>query len=620
MNLRFTTILLCLLFVAGIFHSTYGQVNIGAGISPERGAALEVKETQSASPNAGDITSLSNSGKGILFPKVMLQAYNQLTPLYGNPDTATANEKLLATGMMVYNVNPNATGMEAGLYHWNGEEWISMTSSESIAEFTHENCENIEIFGTYVVGQPLKPTANYISMNVVVSKAGAYTVFISTDPDNGYYFSASGVFQKVGTYTLILPGAGTPTIEGSNTLKYTINNNEYTGADACNKSISVSGRAPDYSFNCSHITVSTNLTANVASTLNDVIKMRINTPEASAGARYSVSTNQINGLSFQGDGILIGGTQLITLEAVGTPTMSGTYSFIITTNSTASSISCQVDVIVRARAMSMFIIAENSARHPYATNASVNRMLNNTSLFGADATAFYPITQLNITQYYQDVSQSTIRTLLTGSTPPDILSISYNFIPDADTRTALINYVNGGGVLIYATDQTGLTENRAVAAQTVINGIFSSSVSFTTNADGPNTMTLLAGNPIVEGFYQDLTGKSVGRDLCCNFEITDATLPSDALVLMQGNGNQTRSIMHPTKGFVFFGDGGPFAGLTSSTSPTELPCRADTNGNPIVANFGSTSTPIYNSHLFVNLMIWAIEHVQLNRPAGGPIQ
>lgn len=609
MNLR-TTIALFSLFITTLLSPGYSQVNIGAGITPEKGAALEIKETQASAPNAADYTTLANSTKGLLFPKVMLQAYNLLTPLYGDPDASSADEKLLATGMVVYNVNPDATGMGLGLYYWNGEEWISMANSENIAEFAPENCESIQIFGTYIVNQPLNPINNYVSLNVVVTKAGSYSMVISTDPNNGYYFSTSGIFQKAGTYTINVPGAGTPATEGQNYLRYSINNQDYTASNACNKYIDVSGKVPEYSFNCSQISVSTNLTANTAPTINDVIKMRINTPESSTGARYKINSNLINGLRFESEGILTGGSQLITLEAIGTPTISGTYSFTITTNSTTNSTTCPVDVVVVAKPVSMAIIGESSARHPYAPNASVNRMLNNSSLFGSNTNAFYPVEQLNITLYLQDMDQASLRTLLTGNTPPDILFISYNFIPDTNTRTTLVDYVNNGGVLIYATDQTGLSENRSVAAQAVINGIFSSNVQFSTNADGPATMTLLQGNPIVEGMYQDLSGKGFGRDACCNFEITDATLPSDALILMRGNGSQVRSIMHPTKGFVFFGDGGPFSGGIASISTTELPCRADSDGNPIVANFGTSSTPIYNSHLFLNLMAWAIEYVQ----------
>lgn len=619
MNSRYIFIILVIL--SSLILPIYGQVTLGSGEKPERGAVLEAKEWTETTPDISDITSLENSRKGILFPKVMLHAYDLLTPLYGDPDTATANEKLLATGMMVYNVNPNATGLNIGLYYWNGEEWNSMGSSnEGMADFEPKDCESIEVLGTYIVGQPLNPTTNYISLNVNVTKPGSYSMFISTNPDNGYYFSTSGVFQKAGTYIINLPGAGSPISEGQNNLRYSINNHDYPPSEACNKYINVSGKAPDYSFNCTHISASTNLTVNVAPTIDDVIKMRINTPETSAGARYTVNTNQVNGLSFKGEGILTGGNQLITLEAVGIPIMSGTYYFTITTNSTASSTSCPVEIVVKARAMSMAIVGENSMRHPYAPNASANRMLNNASLFGADINAFYPITQLSVTEYLQDMSQSTLRSLLTSSTPPDILFLSYNFIPDATTRTSLVSYVNGGGVLIYSTDQTGTSDARYQAAQTIINGVFNSSnVSFSSGADGPDVMTLLAGNPIVEGLYQDLSGKSFGRDLCCNFGITDATLPADALVLMRGNSNQARSIMHPTKAFVFFGDGGPFSGRYDSTSTVELPCRADANGTPLIANFGSSSTPIYNSYLFVNMMAWAIEYVQTHRPNGGQI-
>jgi len=116
--------LLLIAFILLPIFQLSGQVTIGAIVKAEDGALLDIKEKQVDNPNLLDLASLENSKKGILFPKVMLIANDQLAPLYGqssgNPDPDTC---LKATGMVVYNVNENATKLEVGFYFWDGEQW-----------------------------------------------------------------------------------------------------------------------------------------------------------------------------------------------------------------------------------------------------------------------------------------------------------------------------------------------------------------------------------------------------------------------------------------------------------------------------------------------------------------
>ncbi len=135
--------LLFLIILLFSFVQVSAQVTIGHGTAPEQGALLELKEKEVVNPDKNNISGLENSTKGILYPKVSLKASNLLTPLYGGADQgngnwsdeATAEQKVLATGMVVYNVNPDAKNMEEGLYMWRLEEWIKLSGGIGAAQF-----------------------------------------------------------------------------------------------------------------------------------------------------------------------------------------------------------------------------------------------------------------------------------------------------------------------------------------------------------------------------------------------------------------------------------------------------------------------------------------------------
>lgn len=638
------TLFLCLFFIATFNFIASAQVTIGSGETPERGAGLQLKEWTEQSPDGNNLTTLANSTKGLLFPKVLLKKYNELAPLYGENDSSTTQEKLKATGMVVYNVNPDAEGLDEGFYFWNGYEWAPFGSGSSIAEFEPISCDNIRIFGTYTKGEPLAPNANYISMEVNVTKKGSYVIVVTTDSNNGYYFSTSGTFLNTGKYTIILPGAGTPLNSGTDILKYIINNEPYTGMDACAKSITVEDKKPDYTFSCSTITVSTNLTVNTPSTTNDIIKMRITAPLSAAGATYVIETDEINGLSFSGEGIINGGTQIVTLYANGTPTISGNHTFTIRTNSTSSDATCTAEVTVVGRSMSVLILCWMSGtagdRDLWGgTNdsnyASVRQMLTKGGLFNTTSSSLYPISAINVERLPTSAAgnsasspQTEVQSRLRSATPPDIVLLNFDYRPNNETVATLIQYVNNGGVLIYCSDHDNETGASGVQRQSrmkdMIDGVFdlsSPGVTITPRNDYQNMMQLLPGNPIVEGMYQDISGKYLGRDSGWNCMIDKSTVPSDAYVLMRANDDHPRSIMHKTKPFVWIGDGGVFSGYPNSTSAVDYPCTADaTTGLPVTTRTTAYWTqPGYNAHFFANFMAWAIEYVQLHRPDGGQI-
>ncbi|WP_029905038.1 hypothetical protein [Prevotella sp. 10(H)] len=356
MKTKLYTLNLLALFLIFSIINLNAQVTIGAPLGPEDGAILELKEYNAVNPVKDNTLSLENASKGLLFPKVSLKAWYKLTPLYGGEevvgiwtDPSTDLEKLLSTGMVVYNVNPDAENLEAGLYVWNGSEWIPlMRDTGGNAQYSIINC-GIETFGTYKVDQPLNPNTEYVTVEVVVSKEGVYDFQITTSPENGYYFSATGKFLQKGTHMIKVTGGGTPKAKGDNTLRYWINGKEHIPMpQPCEKKITVEGKYAEYTFNCAtDVTLLGNYEVGKALDASNKIRITLNVPPASNGLLWSFDTGQNqNGYKFAGQGTLVQGIQVIELQGQGLPRTVGTNTFKLVNNSVAQDDNCEVDVDV----------------------------------------------------------------------------------------------------------------------------------------------------------------------------------------------------------------------------------------------------------------------------------
>jgi hypothetical protein len=106
------------LFFAG--YGLHAQVTIGSGIAPKAGAILDLNG------NVPDASNTQvNSTKGLLLPRVKLEAINSLSPAIPGYTPGTAD--LTHTGLVVYNVNTTPPFVP-GVYTWNGKEWIYANS------------------------------------------------------------------------------------------------------------------------------------------------------------------------------------------------------------------------------------------------------------------------------------------------------------------------------------------------------------------------------------------------------------------------------------------------------------------------------------------------------------
>lgn len=116
-----TAILIIALTFAGNMCVVNAQATIGSGERPNKGALLDLKET-----NADD-----SSTKGFILPRVKLTDLNNLFPMFesdgneGYIDAEKAVEDKLHTGLIVFNTNSDFPFF-VDVYVWMGDKWYRL--------------------------------------------------------------------------------------------------------------------------------------------------------------------------------------------------------------------------------------------------------------------------------------------------------------------------------------------------------------------------------------------------------------------------------------------------------------------------------------------------------------
>ena len=125
--------ILILMLLAAMCGAAYGQVTIGAGLEPVKGALLDLKEEDSN----GDVTAT----KGMMLPRVKLAEPDKLYPMFEKtPGSGTPNgdydtdvkkraQDAQHTGLWVYNLTQCDSKFARGVYTWTGTEWIQLTKN-----------------------------------------------------------------------------------------------------------------------------------------------------------------------------------------------------------------------------------------------------------------------------------------------------------------------------------------------------------------------------------------------------------------------------------------------------------------------------------------------------------
>lgn len=629
MKTKLSILFLILLFA--LKGNLYAQVTIGSDIEPEEAALLDIKDQEADNEN------VTASKGGFLMPRVKLEKRTELLPFING---ASEYDRRAHTGLIVYNLQQvTSEDLKIGLNYWDGEKWCPIVIEDvGKSEFSLVNCDMVDIEGEYKSGVPLT-AGNVMKLTVNVTKAGKYNVIARAEPNNGYYFTASGEFLVEGIYEILAMGAGTPITPKENPLYDEIVIDLNGERASCTKQLEIIDTSiqPKFALNCSGVQVNGIYKQNVPLNASNTITLNVDVENGASGAPYRVYTDEIDGIRFEGNGVLSGaGTYEIILHGSGTPTNLTTKTFTIRTNSQTSTATCTATVqpvVAQKR-----IVAFGDPVYGFTSGGAngCGAMIQDLMNFGNNPNSIIK---------YEGFSNVTVETGLTNarvarytgedgvSHPYDIILITYDLTPNAVQRANLVNYVNKGGVLIYL-DQVGDAPHGAV-----IQDIFGLSSAPSFARIGTNCNYLLKfsdiDDEILNGPFGDVRGLQWGEDYDNTQGLT--SIPTGAIVYtsgvnaytgQQGGGAaanvQATMMRHPTKNFFWCGDSGLIHGGTS-TSNTNTPFWVGSvtrNGAtypkyPVAKpNYGNQTAsgrmPVYNSVVFANVIAWALRAADEN--------
>ncbi|MDR1715095.1 MAG: hypothetical protein ACK5KN_12075 [Dysgonomonas sp.] len=615
MKTKLSILFLCFLLILSGNANLFAQVTIGVGAPPEGGALLDLKEKDAANPTQ-DVTSLENSTKGVLHPKVFLRDAAKLTPLYGGSDNgsgvwsdgSTAEEKLKATGMVVYNVNPDAINMDEGLYMWQIDEWVKL-NQDGAAIIQPVNCSAIRINGSYIEGTPVNDN-NYLEIDLNVTKKGSFAISVLSG--NGYSFYYTGVALDTGTLTVKVPAQGTPALAGENTLTFS----GISLTPGCEPKITVQEMVAAYTMVCSSAVVQGQFFKGQTLTASNVIRMNINVSQPGS---YNIYTETKNGISFKDSGSFAStGTQTITLVGTGIPTVNEDFQVVIKANTSLGSVQCSALIPIILPDMTYAIIGDGIWSWDAAPRTN--------TLSNAGSASFSPNGLVRIKSFKQlwsTSSTSTATTNLTngvngGKYPDVVLYFAYGADPTSGLTTALLNYINAGGCVIY-----GSSDNTATAVNTLMSGLFGISPAQNQTGGGDDNVYPIANNssdPIINGPFGNLAGMYWGEDNTSNYSIVMSSLPPNSVQICTALSTSKPGIdpsisivwYNNSKNFVYFGDS---TGASTSDTTTGAYPAIYRNNLPASKLYGPGTDDnryVYNAALELNAVSFMLRRAAVS--------
>lgn len=671
MKTKLTFFIMCLfLLLNGMTHIS-AQVSIGMNEESEKYATLQIKDK--AIDRTGALDAATAEKGGLLLPRVELQKKKELFPFITQTEidadvAAYAKLKTLHTGLIVYNLIENDTEeLCLGMNQWDGEQWQCFQEKIGNAIATVTDCSTIGFFGIYKDKESLN-ASNYMTVKLNVTKAGAYTITAragySSDPskDNGYYFTTTGVFMTVGTYELTIPGAGTPllfTPDGELGDHMTITFNDKPLVDAsnnsCPKRIIVENSAikPAYKLDCRTVKVvgfglldQEVMPSTASSGQKAYIQVTLDVETTADGATYEVKTNEVAGMSFYAKGKLGSASrQTITLEPVegSIPNATGEHVFVITSNSTTSSSTCNATVIVSYTKKKMLTISDHWDSYgfgpgpwssiPSNQSGGSRKLLLEPTNFGTQESSVVKVESIDIlgvdaaqassTTHANSLQGDKLRQYIKNNNI-DIIQFSVRYEPNAASATVLKEFLEDGGVVIAMMDNAG---GAGPSAQTLLNTVFGTTSVTVGSANNGGALYKIfnTNDEITNGPFGDIREKFWGEDTTASLHASG--VPEEDMVAYTTIEDYSQSgvpsgifeggltmLRHKRLNFIWIGDGG-FLAAANITPVTSVPFRINTSTNKPVGcpNYGRTASrrvTVYNSHLWANMMAWAVKAAQ----------
>jgi len=565
----------------------YAQVTIGKLAPPNPSAVLQVVS--------------AGNNKGVLIPEM----------------TSGQRDKILhpANGLQIFNTDEGCFNY----YDSTQLSWQSLCGSTN-AEFSFM-CNQIKVNGTYVKASPLT-AENYLSVPITVSKKGAFSIVGATD--NGYSFYYNGVITGTGSYSINLPGLGAPLNSQTDQIMVTGSG----AADTCYVANTVQANVATYSLDCSNITVAGQYIkgTQLIDKSKNYIMVRVT---VAAAGYYYISTPRTNGVQFEASGSFspgdVGLSKTITLDFVAgsNPTVINDFPIIINANTLAGNATCSTTIPMTLPPLTYILIGADGT---YSWSNARRPALQNGASFGPNGKVrIVSLTDISAGAPIGNASQA-ISYL--AQKPDLVMYFAYGFTNTPALTAQLQNYVNQGGVLIYASrsDGTGLTD-----CQNLISGIFPGTQSLAqTNCswncpsswpgdDNCYLINNIPGDPIVYGPFGNLAGKYWAEDNGTTGTYYITALPDSvgAVQICSAQNTWGHQDADPAwsvvwysekKNFFFFGDTN--GASTSDTSRGAYPAYYTTSGLPLSKQYGNGDNQgspfVYVSALELNAVAWGV--------------
>lgn len=533
------------------------------------------------------------------------------------PNTAysgAANKEALDkahTGLIVYNLTENDDKeLCLGLNQWDGEQWNCFQSKMGNAKFDAVNCSDIEINGVYVEGTPTT-SANYLSINLNVTKVGAFSITITTG--NGYSFYQSGVALSIGKMTVNIPCQGTPVNAQTDKLSF----NGIGLIPGCEPQIEVSSAIANYSLNCSSIVVNGRYLKGTPLTTSNTIALNVTVTTAGS---YNINTPLTNGIRFSASGDLTIGTHTITLIGSGTPTVNSDFPITINANTPQGNNTCNTTIPLTLPAMTYAVIGSGST---YSWNSTArSQALTNGGI------SFGPNGIVKIVSFTELWSTSTVNTAAkylndgysNGTMPDVVLYFAYGAAPTTALTTALRDYINKGGCVIY-----GSADGTSSDVNTLMSGLFGISPAIAQSGgqtdDDVYVISNLPSDPVINGPFGNLSDRHWGEDNGTTGSVIMTELPPNSVQICTAR-SASKTLQDPqysivwyndSKNFLYFGDS--VGSSTTDNSTGAYPSRYNSQGLPLSKNYGpgtAWNQFIYNSALELNAVAWALKKAAIS--------
>lgn len=589
MNAKFTqtkirTLLLVLFLAFGQFYSQTSNGSVGINTS---------------SPNTNSVLDVVSSGnnKGVLMPRL---TETQRDAIVINPATDD--------GLTIFNITQDCYN------YWSltDNEWKSVCGQIGKSVFTID-CSNTKAMGSYVQGKELT-ASNYLSVSVNVTKIGNYTITGTTS--NGYNFYGTGVFLNLGVQTVQISGQGTPAAIQTDTVQLSANGVDVTCTPAI--TINVLSPAGTYTMSCGSAIVNGVYKVGIALTASNTITLPVN---VSSLGSYTVTTNTVDGISFSGSGTFTAtGNQNITLSGTGTPSSTSIKTMTITSDSQGGvSTTCSVNVIV-VIPTKIIVHLGGTGDHGYSAEEDASKNL-------MDAPANFG-TLANSVVKFQGFTHLTpangAPAIAAINAKPDIVITGYPYIPSASEITALVDYLNKGGVVIAQLEET-------TSIQSLMRSIFANPQINTIGRNGGGAVypMINISDEILNGPFGDVRGKNWGEDASATVSIEGI---SEAFITSYTGSSAINStsvfagttmFKHKNLNLFYVGDAGFLSNFNANgtiASNTAYPFATNTSNFPVAktaygfAGNGNTggSMAVQNSIIFANVVAWAIKQAEFN--------